>query len=223
MSEIPQSLLFLGIIPSLLLLFISLKGYDGYYKDKVVFLTFVAGIITGVIAVVIEAYTSAVGIYFIILYPILEQLFKTVILNLRRFHGKKETPIYGLSLGLGFGSVFIPSTMIFLNMQGSYDNFSLALVLAGALGIVFIHAATGVCIGFGVYTYNLFKYVIFSIILYIPVTGLTFISTYLKMGYIQLAILPYGIILYWYFTTKVMSQIKTDTEGRKRKKLSKNK
>lgn len=216
MDELPQALLFIGIIPALLLLFISLKGYEGYYKDKLIFLTFVIGLIIGVITVIIEAYTAAVGIYFIVLFPILEQLFKTIVLNIRRFHGNKETPIYGLSLGLGFGSIFIPSSLILLGIQGVYDNLSIALVLVGALGIILIHAATGVCIGYGVYSYSLFKYLIFAILLYIPVTGLTFFSTIVQRGYLQLAIFPYGIILYWYFTTRVMVKIKSQTEKRKR-------
>jgi hypothetical protein len=213
MEELPQALLFIGIIPALILLFISLKGYDGYYKDKLVFLTFVVGLIIGVITVVIETYTAAIGVFFIILFPVLEQLFKTIILNLGRFQGKKETPIYGLSLGLGFGSIFIPSSLVLLNIQGSFDNISVALSIIGSIGIIFIHAGTGVCIGYGVFTYSLLKYLLIAIILYIPVTALTFLPIY-----IQLVILPYGMIIYWYFTTKIMIKIKT--EGRKRSKIS---
>jgi len=210
MNEIPQALLFIGIIPALILLFISLKGYDGYYKDKVIFLTFVAGLIIGVLTVIIEAYTASVGIFFIILFPILEQLFKTIVLNIGRFHGKKETPIYGLSLGLGFGSIFIPSSIILLNIQGSYDNITIAFALFGSLGIILIHAATGVCIGYGVFNYSLPKYLLYAIVLYIPVTGLVYLSTYIEKFYLQLLLLPFGIILYWYFTTKIMIKIKDE-------------
>lgn len=218
MSELPQALLFMGIIPALVLLFISLKGYDNYYKDRVVFLTFIAGLIIGVLSVIIEAYTASVGIYFIILFPVLEQLFKTIVLNIGRFHGNKETPIYGLSLGLGFGSIFIPSSIILLNIQGSYDNITLAYALIGAIGIILIHAATGVCIGYGVYIYSFTKYLLFAIALYVPVTGITYISAFLEKLYLQLLILPYGLILYWYFTTQVLVKIKVKKEEKKNKK-----
>jgi hypothetical protein len=215
MEQLPQTLLFVGIIPALVLLFVSLKGYEGYYKDKIIFLTFVIGLIIGVIAVIIEAYTATIGVYYVILFPILEQLFKTIILNIGRFHGKKETPLYGLSLGLGFGSIFIPSSLVLLSIQGAYDNLSMALTIVGAIGIILIHAATGVCIGYGVYIYSLIKYLLYAIILYLPVTGLTFISTFFKIDYIQLAVFPYGIILYWYFTTRIMIKIKSDSEEKK--------
>jgi hypothetical protein len=218
MEQLPQALLFVGIIPALVLLFISLKGYDGYYKDKIIFLTFVIGLIIGVIAVIIEAYTATIGVYFIILFPILEQLFKTIILNIGRFHGKKETPIYGLSLGLGFGSIFLPASLILLNIQGVYDDISITLSIIGSIGIILIHASTGICIGYGVYIYSLAKYLLFAIILYIPVTGLTFISSFFKIDYIQITIFPYGLILYWYFTTRIMSRIKSESDERKRSK-----
>ena len=53
--EVPiQAALFLGIIPALFLMFLCLKGYDGYYKDKSIFLTFIAGIILGVIVAVVS-------------------------------------------------------------------------------------------------------------------------------------------------------------------------
>ena len=168
----------------------------------------------GFISIIIEAYTAAAGILFIILYPLLEQLFKTMFLNLRRFHGKKETTIYGLSLGLGFGSVFIPSSLILLNIQGYADTFTLALTILGSLGFVLIHGASGVYIGFGVYSYSLIKYLLISILVYIPVTLWIFITTLLNKGYLQLAIFPYGILLYWHATTRIMPKILNDKKSK---------
>jgi hypothetical protein len=139
-------------------------------------------------------------------------------LNIGRFHGKKETPIYGLSLGLGFGSIFIPSSIILLSAQGVSDNFSMILVTIGAIGIILIHASTGVCIGYGIYKYSLLKYLFFAIILYVPVTSLTFFSSYLNNGYIQLVTFPYGIVLYWYFTTQIMIKIKSEKDKKGKRK-----
>ena len=110
---IPQTSLFIGIIPALIILYIGLKGYEGHFKDKLIFLTFIVGIIIGFISAVIELFTRDIGlIIYIILFPVLEQLSKTIVLNLGRFQEKQETTIYGLSLGLGFGSVFTPAAII---------------------------------------------------------------------------------------------------------------
>ncbi len=217
MSVLPQTLLFLGIIPALILLFISLKGYDGYYKDKIIFLTFISGIIAGFISILIEWYTVGVGIWFIILFPILEQLFKTMILNISRFHGKKETVVYGLSLGLGFGSIFTPFSIIITNVQGGNDLL-IVLVAIGSFGIILMHAATGVGIAYGIYTYKMKKYLIFSILAYLPVTITIFLTALYNVGHLQVILVIYGLIVYWYATKKIMSRILKESE--KQLKLS---
>ena len=214
---LPQASLFLGIIPALILLYISLKGYDGYYKDKIIFLTFISGIIAGFISILIEWYTVGVGIWFIILFPILEQLFKTMILNISRFHGKKETVVYGLSLGLGFGSIFTPFSIIITNVQGGNDLL-IVLVAVGSFGIILMHAATGVSIAYGIYTYKMKKYLIFSILAYLPVTITIFLTALYNVGHLQLILIIYGLIVYWYATKKIMSRILKESE--KQLKLS---
>jgi len=217
MDVLPQTLLFLGIIPALVLLFISLKGYDGYYKDKIIFLTFISGIIAGFISILIEWFTVGVGVWFIILFPILEQLFKTVILNISRFHGKKETVVYGLSLGLGFGSIFIPFSIILTNVQGGNDLL-IVLVAAGSFGIILMHASTGISIAYGVYTYKMGKYLIISILVYLPVTFTIFLTALYNIGYLQVVLIAYGIVIYWYATKKIMPRILEKTK--KQEKLS---
>jgi hypothetical protein len=73
-SFIPQTSLFIGIIPALILLYIGLKGYEGHFKDKLIFLMFIVGIIIGFISAVIELLTQNIGlIIYIILFQILEQ------------------------------------------------------------------------------------------------------------------------------------------------------
>ena len=94
----------------------------------------------------------------------------------------------------------------------------MAYAFFGAIGIILIHAATGVCIGYGVYIYSLTKYLLFAIILYIPVTGITYVSAFLEKLYLQLLILPFGLILYWYFTTRVMVKIKLKKDKKEKKK-----
>ncbi|UCF50593.1 MAG: protease PrsW [Thermoplasmatales archaeon] len=220
MDVLPQTLLFIGIIPALVLLFISLKGYDGYYKDKIVFLTFIAGIIAGFISILIEWFTAGVGIWFIILFPILEQLFKTIILNISMFHGKKETVVYGLSLGLGFGSIFTPFSIIITNIQGG-DNFLILLVAIGSFGIILMQAATGIGIAYGVYKYKMRKYLFFSILVYIPVTFTIFLTSYYEVGHLQSILVIYGLIAYWYATKKIMPRILE--ENKKGKKSIKQK
>lgn len=208
MDTLPQAMLFLGIIPALLLIYISLKGYEGLFKEKTIFITFIAGIIAGVVSIIIESATVKVGIYAIILFPVLEQLFKTMILNLRRFQGKKETVIYGLTLGVGFGSVFTPYYIIITSMSSNNIN-TVYLGFIASIGIILLHGATGILLGYGVYQSELVKYFFITLILYIPTPILSSFG-----GYIPILLVPYGLVIYWYITTRIMPNIKLKSRKR---------
>ena len=213
---IPQTSLFIGIIPALIILYIGLKGYEGHFKDKLIFLTFIVGIIIGFISAVIELFTTrGIGlIIYIILFPVLEQLSKTIVLNLGRFQEKQETTIYGLSLGLGFGSVFTPAAIIMGNFQEINVAFIAAII--GSFGIILFHAATGAIIGYGVYSHKLSTYLAFAILLQIPITTLIGVTNLFTISYLQISIVIYGIIVYWYATKKIMPRILQESQRRKR-------
>jgi hypothetical protein len=212
---IPQTSLFIGIIPALIILYIGLKGYEGYFKDKLIFITFIVGIIIGFISAVIELFARDIGlIIYIILFPVLEQLFKTIVLNLRRFQEKQETTIYGLSLGLGFGSVFTPAAII----MGNFQEINIAFITAiiGSFGIILFHAATGALIGYGVYSNKLSTYLTSAILLQIPITAVIGITNFLNISYLQISLVVYGIIVYWYVAKKIMPRILKESLRRKR-------
>ena len=214
MAILPQASLFLGIIPALVLLYIGLKGYDDFYKEKNIFLTFVIGIILGFIAALMELFTLTAGVLIIILFPILEQILKTMILNVGRLHGKKETVIYGLSLGLGFGSIFTPVSIILANIQ-TESILLLASIILGSIGIILVHGATGIIIGYGVYKGKLMKNYVFALILHIPVTAWFFLTGIYKLEHLQVYLVLYGLVIYWYATKKIMPNIQNRNQRRK--------
>jgi hypothetical protein len=210
---VPQMSLFLGIIPALLILWLGLRGYEGMYKDKNIFLFFIVGIILGFIIAIIELFTAGVGVIYIILFPILEQMGKVIILNLGRFHEKRETVIYGLALGLGFGSIFLPASLL---GNQSTDLVSFIFIMIGSIGIIFFQAAAGILIGMGVYQNKLAKYTTLAVLLELPITAGFFISTYLQIPYLQSLVIVYGIIVFWYALYQVMPHVRQDAERRKR-------
>jgi len=213
MDVLPQALLFLGIIPSLILLYIALKGYDGIYKDKYIFLAFITGIILGVISVVVRISISppVLLIVFIILFAFFEQLFKAVVLNIGRLQRKREATIYGLSLGLGFGSVFTPFLLIAAYLNGITSAYAMCLTAFGSIGIILFHGATGAYIGYGVYSGNMIKYVLIPIMLELPlnaVTDLTRIKDFTSYSYLfPIALVIYGGLIFWYVIKKIMPKI----------------
>jgi hypothetical protein len=225
--ELPtQAILFLGIIPALFFLYIALKGYDGYYKDKTIFLTFITGIFFGILAAIIRLIINPLPlmIIYLILFAFLEQLFKTIVLNIGRLQYKKETTIYGLSLGLGFGSSFTPFLVIAGSLSGQSSSTFLTLVAIGSFGFILFHAATGALIGFGIFSGKMTKYLFISIILQIPfnaIADITRIDLFYNSVYYpiyQSAIVVYGAIIFIYAIKKVMPKILDENQKRKRSK-----
>ena len=225
--ELPtQAILFLGIIPALFFLYIALKGYEGYYKDKTIFLTFITGIILGILAAIIRLLIKPLPlmIIFIILFAFFEQLLKTIVLNLGRLQFKKETTIYGLTLGLGFGSSFTPFLVIAGSLSGQSSTTFLTLVAFGSFGFILFHAASGCLIGYGVFSGKMTKYLFIAIILQIPfnaISDLTRIDIIFNSYYYLLykaAIVIYGAIFFVYAIKKVMPKILNENERRKRSK-----
>ena len=220
---LPQASLFLGIIPALIILYIGLKEFEGYYKDKTVFLTFVIGIIIGFIAAVTRVFTLPMAIISIIILAFFEQLFKTIVLNIGRLQLKKETTIYGLSLGLGFGAVFTPFLIIKANELLTSDATILSLLTIGSIGIILFHGATGAFVGYGIYSGKMINYLLIAIIIQIPFNLimdanwvlLPNASTGLQIA-IVIAPILYGGIIFWYVYKKVMPLILTKTKRKKR-------
>lgn len=223
MSLLPEASLFLGIIPALILLYISLKGYEGHYKDKTVFLTFVIGIILGFISAVVRSQFLPLVVVAIILLAFFEQLFKTIVLNIGRLQLKKETTIYGLSLGLGFGSVFTPFLIIASNASIQDDIYAASLVGLGSIGIILFHGATGAYIGYGIYAGKMLKYLLIAIIIQLPFNAIVDSTRFYPneyFQYLQIGLIIYGGMLFWYVIKKIMPQILSQSKRRKRSKLS---
>lgn len=222
MEVLPQASLFLGIIPALILLYICLKGYEEHYKDKTIFLTFVIGIILGFVSAIVRLLLFLpLVIVVIILLAFFEQLSKTIILNVGRLQLKKETTIYGLSLGLGFGSVFTPFLVIAVSASIQGDVYAASLTAIGSLGIILFHGATGAYIGYGIYTGKMLKYLLTAIIIQLPfnvIVDLTRFYPNKYFLYLQLGLIIYGGIVFWYVVKKIIPQILSQSQRRRSKK-----
>lgn len=222
MDVLPQASLFLGIIPALILLYIGLKGFEGHYKDKTIFLTFIIGIILGFISVIVRSLFLPLLIVVMILLAFFEQLFKTIVLNIGRLQLKKETAIYGLSLGLGFGSVFTPFLVIAVSTTTQNDVYITSLIAIGSLGIILFHGATGAFIGYGIYTGKTLKFLLIAIIIQLPFNAIIDSTRFYPdryFIYIQLGLIIYGGIIFWYVLKQIMPRILSQNQKRKRSNL----
>ena len=224
MDLVPQTSLFLGIIPALIILYFSLKGNEGEYKEKTIFISFIIGIIIGFVSAVVRLNTYyPFAFFYIIIFAFFEQLIKTIILNLRRFHEKRETLFYGLSLGLGFGSVFTPLLLIQGSALPDADISFMLSVAIGSFGIILFHGATGAFIGYGIYKGRLMLFLFCCILIQIPFNFLSDLTgLYTDRYYLlyQAGLVIFGLIVFMYAYKKIITQTVT-TRRRSQKTLKK--
>lgn len=207
MNAITNGVIISGIIITLVILWLSLRRYEGYFSEKKLFLSFLAGMAMGFVVIVIEFLTSEINLLMAILvFPTIEQLSKLMILNYRAYREKRDAPIYGLAVGLGFGAIFVPiSALVMIKGQVLDISFILASLLGG-LAIIFLHGVTGSMLGYGVCYMDgerRWQYFALSVIATIPVRPILVIP--FSIIYMAAVILlAYAVIIYLYATPKLL-------------------
>lgn len=209
---LPQSSLFIGIIPALALVYLVIRKWTGQFQEKLVFLLFVFGIISGFTVIFIEFYVGLFSlIEFIIIFRLIEIMGKTILLNLRRFQEKQQAVLYGLVLGLGFGSIYPPVSLFLINtVVVTYAE--VVSVLIGSLGILFIQGSTGALIGYGVFKRKLLPSISIALIVHIIFHYLFFT---LALAWTWVLIVG-GLIAYMATMKKIVNPVLKQSERRKR-------
>ena len=218
MNPLPQGTILVGVMVVLAILWLTLKKYEGYFVEKKLFLSLIAGFATGFIILILEFNTLGAGIFFIILFPAVEQFAKMIIINMRTFQEKKDTPLYGLVVGLGFGAIYMPLYTIMTATTIQLEQTFLFIALIFGVGVMFFHGATGCIIGYGAASADrskIWRMLLLVILLGLPITTLEFGLSFLwgtPENNILILLLKggellYGVLLYWYVTTKILPSI----------------
>jgi len=209
---LPQSSLFLGIIPALALVYLIIRKWTGQYQEKLIFLLFVFGIISGFTVTFTEFYINLSNlIEFVILFRFIEIMAKTVILNLPRFQEKYQTVLYGAVLGLGFGSIYPPVSLLLINTV-AVSPLEVVSVLIGSLGMLLIQGSTGALIGYGVFKRNLILPVGISLVFHIIYQYLLFNLAFLWTWTLFIG----GIFVYFLVIKRIVFPVLRRSERRKR-------
>ena len=212
MNELPQALLFVGIIPALALVYLIIRKWTGQFQEKLVFLLFVFGIISGFTIIFVEFYIGFTTlIEYVIIFRFIEIMGKTIILNIPRFQEKQHTVLYGLVLGLGFGSIYPPVSLLLVNSI-DVSLVHVISILVGSLGMLLIQGSTGAFIGFGVFKRKLLIFLTGSLVIQIVIQYLLFS---LPLSWTWILIIA-GILLYSIVMKKIVLPVSSQTERRKR-------
>lgn len=151
-----------GFAPPLFLLYYTMKDYtyprvkEPFFDDSKIFKFFALGIALGMVIFALEEWGGTLTssdsiILLVVLFAILEEAMKLVILNFPRFQRKVDTAFIGLALGLGIAMTFtfatVYSTLLDVDDPGPFEMIAFSLL---GLQSVFLHGSTTTLIGIGV-------------------------------------------------------------------------
>jgi hypothetical protein len=146
-----------GFAPAILLIYYTLKDYTypavekPFFDDRKAFGLFAIGLVIGTLIYAIQSWFSIELLLFALLFAVLEELLKLIILNLPRFQGKLDTAFYGATLGLGIGATMgFGAVYITMGQIGDLQPLSWVLLITIAVQFVLLHGGTGATIGIGV-------------------------------------------------------------------------
>lgn len=155
------------VIPAIGIIYFMLRRYEGYFDEGKMFFGLIVGLFAGLVVAAFEFVTNfaapdviaAAGVgtaflFFVLGYAFFETGIKAIVLGLGRFRGRKDTPYYGMALGLALGSMV--AMMIIANALRAGEAFGtpynwtkgLAMALIPAGGML-THGATGSWVGLG--------------------------------------------------------------------------
>jgi len=151
-----------GFAPSMGLFYFTLRSYtypkvkEPYFDDRKVFLFFAFGIVLGMVLFALEEWGGTISsdatiIALVVLFAVMEESMKLVILNFPRFQRRVDTAFYGLSLGLGIAATFTFAT-VYTSLLSADDPGVFEAVAYSLLGVtlVLLHGSTTALIGIGV-------------------------------------------------------------------------
>jgi len=150
----------IGIAPALALMYWTMKDYTypkvekPFFDDRKLFPMLAIGMIVGVVLYSIQSIFPMYFVLYALLFAVIEELVKLVILNFRRFQKHLDTPFYGLVLGLGIGSMmaFGAVYQFIMAITGEGDTLNArdySIMIFLAIQFCLLNGATGTIIGVG--------------------------------------------------------------------------
>ncbi len=142
----------IGFAPAIVLMLITLQNYtyprqeNPYFSDPTFFALFTLGIFIGIILYVVSI---MFGIYYLILGFLLEESIKLLILNLKRFQRKADTPFYGFGLGAGIAAA-LAFGGIYRSLTNTGFTVGIVILIVYSIQLTLLNTSAGTMIGMGV-------------------------------------------------------------------------
>lgn len=228
-----------GFAPAVAVLWFTMRQYSwpivdkSYFDDRKVFGLFAVGIIIGMIIfsfnIFLRGYWVGVGYFnivpFLLIYVIglstFEELIRLIILNMPRFQLKFDTTFYGVSLGLGMGSIGITAVSFMRFPVGDIidKTATLSLLILFSTSVCLLYASLGGIIGFGCYKGKGWYYLGLAVLIHSIFNLLMLPYFFLDSVLYSLLTLPLSVLVYHHFISRLLPRTLPETLRKERRRV----
>lgn len=233
---------FVGILPAVTIIFMTLKEYDDYYEDKHFFLLLVIGLFAGTMTSLIYYWSiiylseslnwlSLVAI--IVGFAIYEMLLFTIILSMKRFGAKYDLTYYGVVLGGSIAGVICMFSIFVYLINYDLSNQSILSMALLVPTMPLMYIGLSAIVGYGISHGRYLKYALWTIVLK-SIFNVIFIFWFIAFlfwtdvgGWEWMVFgFAFAILLYWYVIRNHLpqalpEQLRKDMRRKKRKQKRK--
>lgn len=202
----------MGMGTALALMYWTLKDYTypavekPFFDDRRVFGLLAVGMVLGVVIYAVQQYFPLEEVVFALIFAIIYEVVKLLVLNLKRFSRKIDTPFYGLTIGLGMGGTiaigYIWGSLTALRLgEIAPTPLDYVIFMVFAIQLCLLNGATGAIIGVGVTKGQPFGYLANAILVHLAYNLIMigfFSGPASIIGYVCLVVAT-GITVYWYY------------------------
>lgn len=184
-NPIPLATAVIAIVPVGALFFFAYGRYDGLFRDNVVFLFFMGGLLAGGFLSLFAVYMALfVPILLVTLVPVLYAIVPASFVNRRKWQGERHSVFNGGAMGLGIATM-TSFAFTFRALSGGLDPAVAAAWTAGSIGLAGAGYAMGVLIGAAVADRRVFRGVLLA--------ALVMLATFAPLSEYQLSRHPFWI------------------------------
>ncbi|MGD1059858.1 MAG: hypothetical protein ABR879_00150 [Methanomassiliicoccales archaeon] len=225
----------IGLGPALFLMYFTLRSYTypavakAFFDDRRIFLFLAIGLIIGVVIWFFEFGFDLSFVLYALVFAVLEELVRLVILNFKRFQRKLDTTFIGLVLGLGMGGAIATGNVFasLSSLNGLTGVGDIAILIVISVQLATLGGATGATIGAGVAKNIPFSYFAQATMVHVAV-NLIMIGFYLLGLPFNIVFLAAATIIpayyYWYVHSRMIPNLvegEVKRFGKKARKLKK--
>ncbi|MDD1769979.1 MAG: hypothetical protein LUO79_02740 [Methanomassiliicoccales archaeon] len=210
----------IGLGPALFLMYFTLRSYTypavekAFFDDRGIFLFLAIGLIIGVLFWFVEFGFYMGDVLVALLFAVIEELVRLVILNFKRFHRRLDTMFIGLVLGLGMGGAIATGTVFatISSLAGLINAGDIAILVVISIQLCTLGGATGATIGAGVAKSIPFSYFAQATMVHIAVNLIMIgFYTFALGGLLNVVFLAIATIIpvyyYWYVHSRMIPSI----------------